>query len=359
MSLLQGYIFRQTFWPLALALGALTALALLTQSLSTLELIVQNRQSASKFFWITILALPQLMSIILPMAVLLSALYALNRLNTDSEIVVARSTGVGPWQIADPILRLTVAAAIIHLLINLFLQPAAFREMRQNLLEVRMDLASRLVLPGQFTTPTDELTIYGQAIDANGRIDNVLIYDERDPEEPTTYVAEEGRLIRSDIDARLTLYRGSIQTRVETGELDFIEFESHQIDLSDVVAEDTVLRLKTSDRYLHELVRPGWSDLQRATELRAEAHNRLATPLYSIALGLLAVVFMAVGKHRRLGYGRAIAVCAVLGFGLRLAGFSVAAAAEKTVALNPVQYALPLAVIAFCFIVLTRPRFLR
>ena len=351
MSLLQSYIFRQALWPLLVALASLGGLALLTQSLSTLELIVQNRQGAGTFFRITVLALPQLISIILPMAVLLAALYALNHLNTDSELVVARATGVSPWQIASPVLRLALLAAIAHLVINLFVQPQAFREMRAELRDVRMDLASRMITPGEFTTPVQGLTLYAQDTLSNGTLLNTVIHDARGTEAPTLYVAKTGTVERVGGFARLTLRDGSIQQRVGADALDYVAFESHQVDLSDVIATDTVLRLKKSDRFLHELLFPNAVDLQRADELAAEAHARLSAPLYSPALALIALVFLARGRHRRMGYGGSIATAALLGFTARLAGFSLASAAEGNPALNAAQYAVPLAIAALCLLV--------
>jgi len=99
MKLLQRYIFTQAFLPAVLALSALALLALLTQSLQTLDLIVENRQSAATFFFITFLALPQLISIIMPLAVFMAAIYALNRMTNDSELIVAKANGVSPWAI--------------------------------------------------------------------------------------------------------------------------------------------------------------------------------------------------------------------------------------------------------------------
>ena len=348
MSLLQGYIFRQALGPLLVALASLAGLALLTQSLSTLELIVQNRQSAGTFFWITLLALPQLVSIILPMAVLLASIFSLNRLNSDSELVVARATGVGPWNIASPVLRLAIFAALAHLIVNLFIQPQAFRSMRQALLDVRTDIASTMVLPGEFTRPADGLTLYGQDILPDGTIMNIVINDARRGEVPTTYVAKTGRISRAGNSARLTLFDGSIQERQSPSVLDVVTFKSHQIDFSDVVAEDTVLRLKKSDRYLHELLYPAPVDMSRGDEFAAEAHARLSAPLYSPALALLALVFLARGRHQRMGYGSKIIACATLGFVLRLIGFSVSSAAEATPALNVLQYAIPGLAIAVC-----------
>ena len=79
MTLIQNYLRKQSFWPLVLTLSALALLAILTQSLSTLDLIVENRQSAATFFFITLLAIPQLVAIILPLAVFIAVLYAINR----------------------------------------------------------------------------------------------------------------------------------------------------------------------------------------------------------------------------------------------------------------------------------------
>ena len=137
MNLLQKYIFRQALRPLLIILSSLAGLALLTQSLSTLDLIVENRQSAGTFLYITVLALPQLIAVILPLAVFMAALYALNRLNVDSELVVTKSVGTGPWSLSSPLIRLATFALILHLLINLLLQPLAFREMRQKLVDIR------------------------------------------------------------------------------------------------------------------------------------------------------------------------------------------------------------------------------
>ena len=114
MTLLQRYFWTQALWPLILSLTALASLALLTQSLQTLDLIVENRQSAVTFFYITILALPQLISVIMPLAVFMAVLYALNRLNIDSEMIVAKASGVSPWQIASPVMRLG-AVSYTHL----------------------------------------------------------------------------------------------------------------------------------------------------------------------------------------------------------------------------------------------------
>jgi len=351
MKLLQRYIFSQAFSPAVLSLSALALLALLTQSLQTLDLIVENRQSAGTFFKITILALPQLIGIIMPLAVFMAAIYALNRMTNDSELIVAKANGVSPWSMGTPVLRLGVYALILHLVINLLLQPMSFREMRKEILTVKTDIASQMVQAGRFVTPAPDLTVYAREILPDGELRDVLIHDGRDADAKSTHTAKTGRLQKSEKSTSLILFNGSVQTPIADGGLDVIDFETYQLDLSDVVALDNVLRLKSSDRFLHELLRPDARDYvtpKSRKEMAAEGHARLAAPLWNIALVLVALAFLLRGQHSKLGNARKIAICAITGFVLRLLGFAVVSSAESDVALNPVQYILPLVVIVVC-----------
>ena len=359
MPLLQRYLFGQAFWPTVLALSALALLALLTQSLQTLDLIVENRQSALTFLKITGLALPQLIGIILPLAVFMAALYALNRMSGDSELIVAKAAGASPWQIGSPLVRLGVFAMIIHLLITLVVQPASFRQMRTEILKVRTDLASQLVQAGEFVTPARGLTLYARDVGAGGELQDVIIRDGRDADSVLTHTARTGVVQRTPAGAALLLSSGTVQERLDDGTLDVVEFDDYRLDLSDVLSVDTRLRLKASDLYLHELLRPDPASFvygsQRA-EYAAEGHSRLAAPLYSVALVILALCFMIRGEHKRLGYGRTIVVCAVTGFLLRLVGFGATSAAESNTALNALQYAVPGGIIVLGTLFLMRRR---
>lgn len=362
MTLLQRYFWTQALWPLLLCLSALAALALLTQSLQTLDLIVENRQSAITFFYITILALPQLIATIMPLAVFMAVLYALNRLNNDSEMVVAKASGVSPWQIASPAIRLGTYAMIAHLILNLWLQPFAFRQMRGEILKVRTDIASHMVRPGEFVTPTVGLTVYAREILPDGGMKDVLIYDERDQDVETMHTAESGFLMRSDRSARLTLENGNIQQKFPDGTFDFVAFENYQIDLSDILSFESALKLKKSDRYLHELLNPNpreYGDEKFRQELAAEGHSRLAASIYNLALVLLALCFMIRGQHQRMGYGRRISICAAIGFIIHISGFGLSSAAEANPGFNVIQYAFPGSLSLLCALYLLRRKRMR
>jgi len=359
MPLLQRYLWTQAFWPTVLTLAALALLALLTQSLQTLDIIVENRQSALTFLKITGLALPQLIGIILPLAVFMAALYALNRMNGDSEIIVAKAAGASPWQIGSPLVRLGIMAMIAHLIITMALQPLSFREMRAEVLKVRTDLATQLVQPGEFVSPARNLTLYAREISPSGDLLDIIIHDARDAEDVITHTAKTGEIQRTPAGAALLLRNGAVQQTLIDGSLDVIEFKDYRLDLSDAFAFDTRLRLKPSDLYLHELLRPDPRTFVYGTqkqEFAAEGHSRLAAPLYNVALVMIALCFMIRGEHLRMGYGRRIIACAAIGFFVRILGFVAASSAEANLSLNILQYAIPSLTFLVCGVYLSRRR---
>ena len=159
-----------------MATAALTAVALLSTSLAQLDLIVRQRQSALVFLEVTLLAMPQLVNMVMPIALFVAALVALNRLHVDQEIVVCFAGGMSRWRVISPALRLASTITVLALFLNLWVQPAALRMMREVLFEVRTDLAATLVRPGEFTEPSPGLTVYAQSIDNGGLIHNLFIH---------------------------------------------------------------------------------------------------------------------------------------------------------------------------------------
>src|SRR5688572_10475057 len=186
MNTVSAYVFRQALGPLLAILGALAAIAILTQGLNQLDIIITNRNAGFAFAWVTILTLPQLISLILPMAVFIAVVYALNRMQSDSEVAVLYGAGVSRQRIARPIMQMAVLAALLHLFINVVIQPAAFEERRKVFYALRTDIASSLIEEGSFTFPTDQLTLYARERGGGGELRDLLINDGR-PEFPITY----------------------------------------------------------------------------------------------------------------------------------------------------------------------------
>ncbi len=349
MRLIDRYLLRQLLGPVALATAALTGVALLSQSLSALELIVNQRQSAGVFLKVTLLAMPQLIDMVLPIAVFVAALVALNRLHVEQEIVVCFAGGMSRSRVIAPAMRLACTIAFVALVMNLFVQPAAYREMRQELFRVRADLASTLVREGEFREPVPGLTVYAQSVDGAGNLRNLFIYQTKDDGSVATYTADEGHVARQLGRPVLIMRKGSNQEFSREGVLNFLTFDEYVFDLAELTDSGALIHYKPADRYLHELFFP---DLQQDWERRnrldllAEGHARLSTPLYNIAFMAMALAAIIGGGFSRLGYGDRIAFMGAAAAMVRIVGFIVQAACEETAWLNVLQYAVPLAATA-------------
>ncbi len=349
MTLIDRYLFRQMLGPAILATAALGGVAILSQSLSALSLLVDERQSLTVFAKIIILAIPQLIVLILPVAILVAALTAFNRLHTEQEIVICYAAGMSRWRVVAPAIRLASIMALISLVITLWVQPWSFRAMRDTLEAVRADLAATLIRPGAFTHPAPGLTVYAQSVDGDATIHNLFVNRTMGKGRDITITAREGRLERRAGAPVLVMRHGANQEYSRLGVLNFLSFDEYVVDLRPLMALDRAVHYKLSDRYPHELffpdTRQAWERANQGKML-AEGHARLAEPLYVIAFMGMAAAAVLGGSFRRQGYGPRIMVVAAAAVVVRSLGFAAQAAVGAHPALNIVQYLVPASAMA-------------
>ncbi|MDR3511335.1 MAG: LPS export ABC transporter permease LptF [Caulobacteraceae bacterium] len=359
MHLIERYLLRQLVGPTVLSVTALSIVAMLSQSLGALDIIVNQGQSAFVLIKLTLLALPQLMVLILPIALFVAALVALNRLHTEQEIVVCFASGMSRWQVISPAIGLAAVVALVALFLNLWISPLAERVMRNELFRVRTDLAASLVHVGEFTEPAPGLTVYAQSSDAGGSLRNLFVIQQKPDGGDTTFFAARGKVSKRNGSPVLIMHDGSEQEFTSGGVLDYLRFDEYIFDLSNFLSKNELVHYKISDRYLHELLFPdltqAWERRERVAML-AEAHARLSAPLYSITFMAMALAAVIGGPFSRLGYARRI-----IGFGaaaavVRILGFAVQAACAGSAWLNILQYAIPIGAAWWAFAELFRQR---
>lgn len=350
MRLIERYLFRQLLGPTLLATAALVALALLARSLSEFDVLVEQRQSALVFLKIILLALPQLLAIMLPLALFVAALVALNRLHTEQEIVVCFAGGMSRWSVISPAMRLAVLAALVSLVSGLWLQPWSARQIRETAFEIKTDVASTLVQPGQFTEPGPGLTVYAQSIDRDNKIQNLFIHQEMPNGGASTYSSREAEIATRKGEPVLIMRHGSNQQFSRQGVLQYTSFDEYTFDLSSLFHSDELLHYKIADRYPHELFFPDMTqdwEQRNKDKMLAEGHSRFASPLYNIALMTMALAAVIGGPFSRMGYGKRMAAVGAAAGVVRIVGFGVQAACEDSPWLNVLQYAVPLLAMAW------------
>ena len=350
MRLIDRYLFRQLLGPALAATAALVAVLTLSQTLVFLDILVGQKQGLLVFAKVVALTLPQMLAMVLPVAVFVATLITLNRLHTEQEIVVCYAGGMSRWQVTAPAFRLAVMAALLTLAVNLWVQPMAMRALREELFRVKTDLAASLIREGEFNSPAAGLTVYAQTVDSEGLLKNVFIHEDKPNGESSTFTADRGLVTSRNDQPVMILRNGSNQQFNAKGVLNFILFEEYVFDLSSYLTTTEKVVYKTSDRFLHELVYPDTTnfwDRKDRKMLLAEGHYRISSPIYTITFMALALYGVLGGSFSRVGYTRRIALVAATAGVVRILGFAVQAASTHAPALNILQYALPIAPIVF------------
>jgi lipopolysaccharide export system permease protein len=248
------------------------------------------------------------------------------------------------------VLRLAVMAAIVSLVINLWISPLCARDMREEYDKVRTDLASTLVQAGQFAHPSKDLTVYASEVQNHSLLKNLFVDEEKDDGSSQTFSARDGQIAYRNGQPVIIMHHGSSQSPSHTGGINYVMFDEYIFDLQPFLPKSEAVHYKASDRYLHELFYPDLSqpwERQNKLKLYTEGHARLAEPLYNIALVVLALGAVLGGGFSRLGYGKRILVAIGVAAVTRIAGFGVQTVADDTVWLNALQYAVPLVAIAW------------
>lgn len=300
---LNWYIFRQLFFATLFVTLALTCAIWLTQSLHFVKLIINRGMTLGSFLELTLLLLPTFLLIILPIALFLAALFAYNKMVSDRELVIMRTTGMSPFQLARPALIMSAVVSLLCMALSFYLLPASFRQFKSLEYSVRNDFSSILIQEGAFNTFGDGLTIYVRARSEN-ELQGVLVQDNRNKEKLVTMMAEKGALINPGDGPRVVMVNGNRQELDRrSGKVGILYFERYSFDLGLLGKEGENRWLEPGERYLWELFDPGDTpnDIAYADKLRAEGHNRIVAPLYPLAFVVLALAVLLSGEFDKRG----------------------------------------------------------
>ena len=352
MTLFGRYLFRQVTNAFFVILLTLTLVVWLATALKELNLITSQGQGILLFFQMTGLSLPSLMALIAPNAMLMAALYTLDRMNGDSELIVMTSSGATVWRIGTPLLVLASMVALAILLANLFITPASMRELRSFITQVRADLISQVLQPGRFSSPETGLTFHIRDRAPNGDLLGLLVHDERDRKQVMSYLAERGRILTNDDGSYLVMFQGYIHRYNDEDKdknVQIVAFDQNMLDISEFSPKDNDGKdLRPRESYTSDLISPDMSNpvtRRNYGQIRSELHDRFATPLYPIVFAFVAIALLAHARTTRESRWGQILVAFGIAIGLRVAGITVGNLVAVSTWAVALVYAIPLGAI--------------
>jgi lipopolysaccharide export system permease protein len=325
MGSIGRYIFRTTFGAFLVVLVSLTAIIWVTQALRDIDLMTSQGQTILVFVGITGLIIPLLILVIAPIALLIAVAHTLNKMSTDSEIIVMNASGMSPWLLFRSFMSVAIVVSLIVMSISAYLAPKGLRMLRDWLTEVRANVVSTIVQPGRFTSIERDVTIHIRERRSNGQLLGIFLDDRRNPAERITVLAEVGELFDSDNGTFLVLQSGFVQ-RHELRERDpaMVKFDRYAFDLSQFAGGPQAVKYSIRERYLWQLMFPDPTDqsyIDQPGQYRAELHDRLIAPLYPLAF--LVIAYAYLGAPRTTRQSRTLSMVGAIGGValLRLTGF--------------------------------------
>ena len=279
--------------------------------------LMADGQSAMVFLEFSLLTLPNVIKLVLPIAGFVASVYVANKLTVESELVVMQATGFSAWRMARPVavFGLIVAlmmAALVHVLV-----PLSRTTMITERAAMSENITARFLTDGQFTHPGKGVTFYINEIDATGQLRGLYLEDARKTGESTTFTARKALFVRGDSGPKLIMFDGMAQTLDRVGQrISVTRFDDFTYDLGALLTRSVGHRRNIRELLTTELLWPTPAVLAetRATPeaLRFEAHSRLAEPVLSVAVALIGFATLLLGGFSRLGLWRQIGFAVVL-----------------------------------------------
>jgi lipopolysaccharide export system permease protein len=344
MGSIDKYIFRTTLGSFALVLVSLTGVIWITQALRGIDLMTSQGQTILTFLGLTSLAIPALVWIIAPIALMIAVSHTLNKLATDSEIIVMNAAGFSPIRLFRPFLYATVVVSILVAFIGAYLSPDAMRRLKRWDTEITADVLTNILQPGRFAQLDQNLIVRIRERQPGGLLVGIFIDDRRDPKERVSIVADHGNVLKKDSGSFLILEDGNLE-RFELGKPDpaLVAFRRYAFDMSKFSNQGRDVAYGIRERYLWELISPPPDDpifQQMAGAFRAELHDRFMSAIYPFAFAALTFAFLGTPRTTRQSRNFSMGSSIMSVFALRMAGFACSVMAVKSELAAPFQYCM-------------------
>jgi lipopolysaccharide export system permease protein len=257
----------------------------------------------------------------------IAAAHVLNKLATDSELIVMNAAGMSPWRLFRAFMTVAGVVSALVLLLSAYVSPFCLREVRLLAAQVRADFVANIIQPGRFIPLDRGLTFHIRERQRDGLLLGIFVDDRRDPKEQSTILADQGEIVKNDQGTFLLLQSGNVE-RHQSDERDptIVAFQRYAFDLSRLAGSaQPITDYLVREHYSWELLAPNPKDpalIKQPGNFRAEAHDRIVEPLYPIALMIVTLAYL--GAPRTTRQSRTLSMVSAMGgvAVLRVIGFA-------------------------------------
>ncbi len=283
--ILQNYILKNILITAANITIILLSMVWLVQSLRQIDLIIENGASLLDFIYISILPAPLWIMMIIPMSTLFSVLLIFNKFTNDKETLMFQFSGASIFQIIQPIFLVCLLNFLFVTAINFYVIPKSYGEFKSKQFELRNNISHIFLREGVFNDLQKGLTILIDKRISKFDLEGIFIYDTRNAQKEVDIFAKNGKILLSSTGPVFQLLNGSRRETEKNGSiLNELSFKNYTINISRKQTDPKYRWLDANEKSIFQLLNE--NDLNS----RVEAHFRLAYPLLTFTLPLIAIV---------------------------------------------------------------------
>ncbi len=232
MRTLDRYVLSQMLTLFGFFALVLAGIYWINRAVDLFETLISDGQSALVFVEFSLLTLPTVIRLVIPVAAFAAAIYVTNRMRGESEIAVLQAAGLSPLRGLRPVLVFGLCAGALCFALAHVLGPLAKERLAARSDQLAGDVTASLLAEGRFLHPTDGVTLFIGEIGSDGELGGIFLSDRRAEDGSTTYAARTATLVPGPQGPQMVMYDGIAQTLDSAGRLGTTRFEDFSFGIS-------------------------------------------------------------------------------------------------------------------------------
>lgn len=283
----------------------------INQAVGLFDELIANGQSAVVFLEFTALTLPRVIRAVLPMAAFAATVYVINRLMSESELVVVQATGFSPFRLAQPVLVFGLIVGTFMAVLGHFLVPLSSSRLVDRQAEISENVTARLLNEGEFMHPSTGVTFYIREITPDGELLDIFVSDGSADQSTVTYTAQRALIVRGDRGPSLLMFEGLAQAYDSEGnQLTVTRFEEFAFDIAGLIKTPKTDPKRLALLPTRTLFNPTEEQIREIGRSRNEflyaAHERVNDAVWAVITPLIGFAGLIFGAFSRMGTWRQI-----------------------------------------------------
>lgn len=356
--LLTRYIFLQCAYSFIIGTVSLIGLVWLAQTLRLVELLVSKGALFVDFLYITLLAIPYWLLVILPISGLIATTGVMLKMKQDKEVIVMGAAGVSPMKIGLAGIGIGLCITVFLLINSSFLMPYTYSQYKGYMANLRASASIVIIQEGVFTDIAKGLTLYVDEREGGNVFRSIFIRDARQSPTVVELHASQATINLERGIPQIVLYDG-IRTEIQPGirQAAVLEFDRYRLHLTSPVNAAPSRSADYNEMSIVQLLTGDHVDARFTREMRAEGHYRLSAPLLGISFILMAMAVILNTQLKRTQGWHQMAVVAGIAVAIEFILVATRSASVTNHNLLVLMYGVAIAPGGVGLLMLASPRF--